>query len=74
MLRLLEDYRKKCIKIDDDYIEAQRAEEKFTKTLEKATKKQKVQIRNFQEKELQSIEVTQKQQFQEFSQAWDEYM
>lgn len=74
MLRLLEEYRKKCIEIDDDYIEARRAEDKFEKTLAKATKKQRAQIRNFQEKELESIEITQKQQFQEFSTAWDEYM
>jgi len=41
MLRLLEEYRKKCINVDDDYIEAKRAEDKFAKTLAKATKKQK---------------------------------
>lgn len=74
MLRLLEEYRKKCIQVDDDYIEAQRAEEKFERTLSKATKKQRAQIRNFQDRELESIEITQKQQFKEFSQAWDEYM
>lgn len=67
-------YRKKCIYVDDDYIEARRAEEKFKKTLTKASIKQKEQIRNFQDKELLSIEETQKQQFTEFSQAWDEYM
>ena len=65
---------RKCIEVDDDYIEAKRAEDKFVKTLEKATKKQRAQIRNFQEKELESIEVTQKQQFKEFSDTWDEYM
>jgi hypothetical protein len=40
--------------VDDDYIEAKRAEDKFKKTLEKATKKQREQIRNFQDKELRS--------------------
>ncbi|CAI2373520.1 unnamed protein product [Moneuplotes crassus] len=74
MLRLLEEYRKKCIHVDDDYVEAQRAEEKFKKTLNKATKKQRAQIQSFQEKELKSIEATQRQQFEEFSKAWDEYM
>lgn len=43
-------------------------------TLQKATKKQRSQIRDFQNKELKNIEVTQKQQYQEFSEAWDEYM
>ena len=74
MLRLLEEYRRKCIEVDDDYIEAKRAEDKFEKTLAKATKKQKEQIRTFQEKELRSIELTQQQQYKEFSDAWDEYM
>lgn len=31
MLKLLEEYRRKCIKVDDDYIEAKRAEDKFNK-------------------------------------------
>lgn len=66
MLRMLEEYRRKCIKEDDDYIEARRAESKFEKTLLKATKKQRTQIYNFQEKELKNIEITQKQQYQEF--------
>lgn len=89
MLRMLEEYRRKCmpiliphltsfwllgIKEDDDYTEARRAEDKFEKTLQKATKKQKSQIHSFQEKELKNIEGTQKQQYQEFSEAWDEYM
>lgn len=36
--------------------------------------KQRTQIRHFQDKELESIEETQKQQYKEFSDAWDEYM
>lgn len=74
MLRLLEEYRRKCIKEDDDYHEARRAEDKFEKTLTKLMDKQKSQIRDFQDKELRDIEDTQKQQYIEFSEAWDEYM
>ena len=71
--RLLEEYRRKCEE-EGNYGEAQKAREKYEELKRKETIRQLNNIKACQEHEIQSIEEAQKQQFIEFSQAWDKYM
>jgi len=72
-LNLLEEYRVKC-ENEGQYAEARKSRLKYEELLRKETIRQKNNIRTAQEEELQSIENAQKQQFLEFSTAWDNYM
>jgi len=72
-LRLLEEYRKKCEE-DGNYTEANKAKAKYDELKKKETLRQLNSIRSTQEKELQEIENSQKEQFEEFTAAWDNYM
>jgi hypothetical protein len=67
------DYRKKCEE-KGDYSEAKKAKQKFEELRRKEIGRQMELIRATQLKEAENIEQAQKDQFVEFSQAWDNYM
>lgn len=73
MLKLLEEYRKKCVE-EGKYAEANKAKEKHEELRRKETVRQVNIIKTSQEQELKAIEEAQKVQFIEFSNAWDKYM
>ncbi|EAS05998.2 EF hand protein (macronuclear) [Tetrahymena thermophila SB210] len=72
-LRLLDEYRKKC-ENDGNYSEAKKAHLKILEIKQKEQLRQKNNLRFMQEEELVNIEQLQKNQFEEFTKAWDNYM
>lgn len=72
-LHLLEEYRRKC-EDEGNYEEARKARAKYEELRKKESARQLSSMRMAQDQELQSVENTQKQQFAEFSAAWDNYM
>ena len=73
VLRLLTEYIQKC-EIEGNYPEAKKARSKMEEIKIKETIRQQNQIRFIQEEELLQVENAQKQQFIEFTNAWDNYM
>ena len=72
-LNLLEEYRRKC-EDEGNYEEARKARAKYEELRKKESARQLSSMRMAQDQELQNVENTQKQQFSEFSSAWDNYM
>jgi len=72
-LNLLEEYRRKCEE-EGNYEEARKARAKYEELRKKESARQLSSMRMAQDQELQNVENTQKQQFAEFSAAWDNYM
>mmetsp|Transcript_9482 Transcript_9482/g.10416 ORF Transcript_9482/g.10416 Transcript_9482/m.10416 type:complete len:313 (+) Transcript_9482:113-1051(+) len=72
-LRLLEEYRQKC-EDEGNYKEAKKAAIKYEELRRKETLRQRTNIKMAQEEELKSIEDAQRNQFVEFSNAWDKFM
>ena len=72
-LNLLEEYRRKC-EDEGNYEEARKARAKYEELRKKESSRQLSNMRMAQDQELQSVESTQKQQFAEFTGAWDNYM
>jgi EF-hand domain pair len=72
-LQLLEEYRLKC-ESEGNYTEAKKAQLKYEELKKKETIRQLQQIRETQEKELNTLEEAQNTQLDDFNKAWDSYM
>jgi hypothetical protein len=72
-LNLLAEYRRKC-EDEGNYEEARKARAKYEELRKKESARQLNSMRMVQDQELQNVENTQKQQYAEFSAAWDNYM
>lgn len=73
LIKKLNNYFRQCEK-NKEFGEAKNVKFKLEKLKKKELKRQKDYLRANQEKELISIENSQKMQFYEFSQAWDTFM
>lgn len=73
LMRRLEEYRKQC-ENNGDYAEARKARAKYEDIRSKEEDRQKRLVQQAQVHELAEVEIAQKQQFLEFSAAWDRYM
>ena len=73
LLRRLEEYRFDC-EGKGDYLEARRARTKMDQMKSKELARQKRLIESAQAHEVAEVEAAQKEQFLDFSSAWDRYM
>jgi len=73
LMRRLEQYRRQC-EAKGDYKEARKAKTKFEELKTKEQMRQRRLIEQAQIHEMTEVEAAQKQQFLEFSAAWDRYM
>jgi len=73
LMQRLEEYRKHC-ETNNDYAEARCARAKYEDIRAKEEERQKRLVQQAQLHELTEVEIAQKQQFLEFSSAWDRYM
>lgn len=73
LMRRLEQYRRQC-EGKGDYKEARKAKTKFEELRTKEQLRQRRLIEQAQIHEMTEVEAAQKQQFLEFSAAWDRYM
>ena len=72
-LKLLKDYLEQS-KQEMNYVEAKRASDKLKELNEHELRRQCARMEDKQREELIQIESIQRQQFQEFTTAWDDYM
>ena len=72
-MKLLKDYLEQS-KQEMNYIEAKRASEKLKELANHELQRQMSRMEVKQKDELLQIESIQRNQFQEFTDAWDEYM
>jgi len=72
-LKLLRDYLDQS-KAELNYVEAQRAQNKLKELADHELKRQMQRMEAKQREELLQIEAIQRSQFEEFTNAWDEYM
>lgn len=72
-ITILEEYRMKCEE-DGNYLEAQRADTQLTALRKQEFKRQSKALKAKQIAERQDIQIAHNMQFNDFNQAWDQYM
>ncbi|DBA04098.1 TPA: hypothetical protein N0F65_009445 [Lagenidium giganteum] len=72
-ITILEEYRMKCEE-DGNYLEAQRADTQLAALRKQEFKRQSKSLRAKQIAERQDIQIAHNMQFNDFNQAWDQYM
>uniref|UniRef100_A0A7S3UJA6 EF-hand domain-containing protein n=1 Tax=Oxyrrhis marina TaxID=2969 RepID=A0A7S3UJA6_OXYMA len=73
LMRRLDEYRKQCEE-KGEYVEAKKARMKYEELRQKEEIRQRRLVEQAQIHEMNEVEQAQKQQFLEFSAAWDRYM
>lgn len=73
LLNRLHAYRKRCEQ-NGEYVEAQKARQKYEELRAKEEERQRMLVIQAQRHEMNEVEQAQKQQFLGFSAAWDKYM
>ncbi|RLN89086.1 hypothetical protein BBJ28_00014663 [Nothophytophthora sp. Chile5] len=72
-IAILEEYRLKCEE-DGNYLEAQRADSQLTALRRQEFKRQSKSLKARQIAERQDVQIAHNMQFNDFNQAWDQYM
>lgn len=72
-ITILEEYRLKCEE-DGNYLEAQRADSQLTALRRQEFKRQSKSLKARQIAERQDVQIAHNMQFNDFNQAWDQYM
>ncbi|KAF4033348.1 hypothetical protein GN244_ATG14683 [Phytophthora infestans] len=72
-ITILEEYRLKCEE-DGNYLEAQRADTQLTALRRQEFKRQSKSLKARQIAERQDVQIAHNMQFNDFNQAWDQYM
>ncbi|GMF38347.1 unnamed protein product [Phytophthora fragariaefolia] len=72
-IAILEEYRLKCEE-DGNYLEAQRADSQLTALRRQEFKRQSKSLKARQISERQDVQIAHNMQFNDFNQAWDQYM
>ncbi|RLN58605.1 hypothetical protein BBJ28_00009108 [Nothophytophthora sp. Chile5] len=72
-IAILEEYRLKCEE-DGNYLEAQRADSQLTALRRQEFKRQSKSLKARQIVERQDVQIAHNMQFNDFNQAWDQYM
>jgi hypothetical protein len=72
-IAILEEYRLKCEE-DGNYLEAQRADTQLTALRRQEFKRQSKSLKARQIAERQDVQIAHNMQFNDFNQAWDQYM
>jgi len=73
LMKRLNEYRKQC-ETYGEYVEAKKARMKLEELKSKELTRQRQLVQQAQDHEMREVEHAQKQQFLEFSSAWDRYM